>query len=395
MRVHQGPEGDVRLKLSATRPHLRIAALLALSVLSARHGLAAQSATKILEGKGIAIEYPPEWAGVAERVHPWLCKRLESFRDWRPEDDVLRIHRKQDEIVKVISGQLGVTPPGGGKSLAMEKFLRQMIRLMGKAASAIPNPKRIRLWKRQGLVAYLDGGGQLPGYQYDRATNKVSFGVNLISGSSGRVTRPGVVPIVLTESAEDRLVAEAQMRVDRLLIGVQAMVPGLAATSLGSTARIGVREDLDIRLPNVRWFVEGASNYVAWVLVRRYLGEGKAKEFLATLDVMAYADAIGQVDVHSWLAEGATSAGKQASQKRLQSARMAFATHEVMRLVARHGQGTLPKVFAELKKVSDRARSTRKDEEPDEALEWAVLDAITKVTGEDMRKRLMPQKKDG
>lgn len=361
----------------------------------ARHGLPAQSATRVIDTNGIAVEYPSEWAGVAKRVHPWLCKRLESFRDWRPEDDVLRIHRKQDEIVRVISEQLGVGPSGAGKPLAMEQFLRQMIRLMGKAASAIPDPKRMRLWKRQDLVAYLDGGGKLAGYQYDRVSNKVSFGVNLISGSSGRVPRPGVVPIVLKESAADRLVTEAQMRIDKLLIGVQAMVPGLAATSLGSTSRIGIREDLGIRLPNDRWFVEGTSNYVAWMLVKRYLGEGKAKEFMATLDVMAHADAMGQVDIHSWLAEDSSLSAKSTSRKRLQSARMAFATHEVLRLVARHGQSTIPKVFAELKKTSDHLQRVRKDKEPDAALAWAVIDAVTKVTGEDMRKRLTSQKTDG
>ena len=159
--------------------------------------------------------------------------------------------------------------------------------------------------------------------------------------------------------------------------------------------RIGIREGLGIRLPNDRWFVEGASNYLAWVLVRRYLGEGKAKEFLATLDVMAHADTVGQIDIHSWLEGGSGSSAKSPSREHLQSARMAFATHEVMRLVARHGQGTIAKVLAQLKKVSDQARSARKGKKPDRTLEWAVVDAIKEVTGEDLRKRLMPDRTDG
>ena len=355
-----------------------VAACLVVHATVLPRSLEAQSATKALVRHGVVIEYPAEWEGVAQRLLPWLRARIERLEQQRPEDYVLRIHRNREEILEEISHCLGVSQPAG----TMQRFLRQMIQLMGKAVGAMPDPTRVRLWEKNDLIAHLDAGGQLPGYKYDRESNEVTFGASLVSGGSKRVPQPGMAPIVLTQAAEPQLLAEAQGRINRLLNGIESVMPRLAATTLCSTARVGIRQELGVHVPGDMWLVEGASNYIAGELLKRHFTDAMAADFLSALATRPYLDVKGRVDLASW---SGVERNRPCAGQRLRSARLAFATAEVTRLIQRHGRDAIAKIFVELKKAAGERKGR---DRPGSALRSPVPEAIRKVTGEDISRRL-------
>lgn len=355
-----------------------IASVLAIWLLGLAGALPQARGAQSFEHRGVIVDHPTEWGHVAQRLAPWLRERIAPFEQKRPEELVLQIHRGRDLILKEIAHDLGIRQPWP----TMERFLQQMIRLMGRAVSALPDPKHVRLWKRHDLIAHLDAGHSLPGYRYDRQTNRVTFGFDLTSGGAKRVARPGVVPIVLTQATDIALLAEAQNKIDRLMHGVENMLPELAISTLCSTARVGIRQELQIHVPGDMWLVEGTSNYLAYALLKRQFCRFMGCDFSAAPDTRPYMDMRSCVGLASWSERGQDTS---AAEPRLQSARVAFATSEATRLVQRHGRGAIAKVLAELKNA---ASETENRDGPASAPRSPVPEAIRKVTGEDIRARL-------
>ncbi len=325
--------------------------------------------TASLEDRGIYIEYPPVWAPLVRQFHPWLYERLAKLADWRPEDDLIKLHRNRDKVAAYAAKQLGVP----GQPRAMMAYMTQMERLVGKACSAIPNPRRIRLWRRSQLIAYLAAGGQLEGYLYDGKRNVVSFIGQFAEGGGADTKQPGLVPIVLRQTAGPPLLAEAKKRTDRFLSGVRRVVPRLIASAVNSSIRVGIRRDLRVQAPHDAWLVAGAADYLTCAALRRYVSGDIASQYLRVLDVRSYPGLRNRVKLAAWSMKPDEVAMPA---DRLGMAREAFAMAEVMRLLDRHGEDTLAKVFAELRKTGNTTSPT------------AVVDAVKKVTGEDVTSRL-------
>ena len=152
---------------------------------------------------------------------------------------------------------------------------------------------------------------------------------------------------------------------------MQQIVPGLLDTSVVSSVRVGIRADLRLRLPNDAWWVNGAAQYIAWQSLRRCSTGAVVAQFAKQRDTRAHVAMKSRVNLASWSDGPAPSTTED---RALASARMAFAFEEVKGLVSRHGQQALPRIFVELQSSAKMK----------EAPESAVLDAIRKVTGEDM-----------
>ena len=360
-------------------------------------GLAAQdNEVKELHIDGVTIECSPELAPVARELAPWVASRLKEV-GFGKLDAHSFLEKNEEAVLAFIAEKLAMAAPGEH----MRTVSGFMLKAYARIKEGLPDPSHLRLWSREELIRFLDDGGDLRGYTFDRNANTFEFRGGALVTSKGPVQstrKPGYVPILMMPREDETPLDAARRKVEAFLAGFpEGQVPVGAA--FHEIAEFAMLSDVGISGSRRRWFLDGTANYVAWAGLRKFMSPQAAQDFLKAYDVRRFEDIKGKVRLAQWLPMKIAGRPTSREEKRLDYARYCFATHEIMGLVERHGEDVIPKIFRELQKVEAEAHKESSSEAGPEArpeLRFgkpvitidAVLDAIQTVTGEDFRERL-------
>jgi len=343
-----------------------------------------------LRAGGATIEYSNELEAVAREIAPWVAARREKSVAGGLYPYVLLKNANREDVLSFIADRLGVAEPGEYMRIAY----REMLEMHGRDGVPAYNFNRLRLWTREELIDFLEAGGDLGDYSFNPATNKFSargkVGLRIRSPemaetmSAISVQPPGILPILVLPESGGTQVEAAKRKIDGYLRIMETLFTGAAFHEI---AEIAMLAEIGICGERRRWFLEGVANYVAITGMRKFVSERAALDYLRSFDVRQYQALKRRAALAKWVwvPRQVTGSARTPEEAALTYARYAYATHEIMGLVERHGEDVIPRVFAELR--SAKPGPVGPFGKPLVTID-VVLDAIEAVTGEDFRKRL-------
>ena len=353
--------------------HFRLA--LALSSLIA----SGCSNTRTYRSQGVTIQYPSQYASqmepLARSLAPWLAAKLaETDTDPRRAYDTVRDN--QSQALSLIAGKLGLDHPSKTMRVAYRTILRKW-----KRAEVIGlDPRRLTLIAGE--------------WAADAPIPSSVASVDLSMSSRLRWTPWGtpVITVSLPEAKPLSVVVHLSQGpppvelTTRQVENVLSICPLAYARLVGATfhevTELAMHEDLAISGERRRWFVEGVATCVAWETLRTLVSEDAAGEYIARRSTVPYENIKQTVQLSAWRFDDNP---RSHDQWVMHDARYAFATHEILGLIDRHGTDVIRRILLEANRArSERPRRLHKDVTTIDHL----LDAITRVTGEDFRQHL-------
>jgi hypothetical protein len=297
---------------------------------------------------------------------PAFARELEKYRARRDERGGGPPQREQ--IVADINRILGVTEPN---------VLRWQQEAPVPLVGALSGTRLAFCLARSTTIKdYLRGGGQLPGFHYDRASDTAEYTPQiLIKNQPDAVLVPDWELWIPIRPQADFTTCVSQFFESLGGIFGSALTP-VALHEVTEMTLLRRARPMDAHW---RWFSDGFANAITCTLVEKYLGREARNEFARAYDPNDYRAWEKQINLRYWMLLKYCPYGADVPVKTeadLQHARYAYATFEAQRLIDRHGIGC---VRAILDKIA--ARDTRTG--PD------LLRAIQEVTGEDIAARLL------
>lgn len=240
-------------------------------------------------------------------------------------------------------------------------------------------PSRFALWRKADLMARLRAGQQIPGFALDGDDVVASLNANFdappdtpAAELATRITRAWQqlvwpVPIGNGTPAADIDASLANLTDFRQAAAgaEQAAVMTVLHETVESTL---VSEFL--RSPDRRWFCEGVANYVALQVIRKRVGEERAREYYPVDQLLARVGEGSFAELEKWPAAETAAARHYASE--INEANYVRATAVIQRLAAKHGESLLPRWLAEIRKTPAAKANIQ-----------TVYAAYTQVTGEE------------
>lgn len=272
---------------------------------------------------------------------------------------------KRQEILADIRRIIGWTDPNGETlSLSVLGFL-EGFRQARQTYYLVTRPT---------LKAFLRSGGQLPDFIYDKAKDTAFY------EPAWRMKTGGgpVKDLDLTLPIDPNKDVPGQIGEFLRAMREVVMGAGLIGGGIHEVAEVALLHRARPTDSYWRWFSDGFANVIAIEILQKYLGKEAGDGFASAYDVNKYKDLEKEINLGYWISGGyaifLTRTPIEAENK-IFYARYAYATLEAQRLVDRHGLEVLRKVLDE---VAVRESRTGRD----------LIDAIQKVTGEDMKPRL-------
>jgi hypothetical protein len=289
-------------------------------------------------------------------VKPAESKQTEPFQN-------------KDQIIAEINRILGIAD-------ANIEAQRQMLDDLTKP---LPFPKPTFFLVTTATVKdFLRGGGKLPNFKYDKATDTAQYHLQL------RWTpKTGA-----EQSLEFAFPLKSEAEFEQIVAMLFGKLTEIVSASPATATRVGLpihevtEASLVSRLkpqgPYWRWFSDGFANAITVEVLTRYMSENHAQEYREGLDFRQYEHLENQINLKYWMAGQYCVFAFETPieyERRLIDARYAYAMREAQRLTDKHGIDCVHKILDELS-VAD----TRTGDD--------ILKAIKKVTGEDMEARL-------
>jgi hypothetical protein len=356
---------------------------------------------KKITKNGVTVEYLPHLESLAKQIHPWLCQKLKDnpfdyHRDYKNLED------NQDEIVKFIEQQLAFDKPSKSLKPSMNKVLHKF----QNAGKLFPDFSYIQLWLKDDLKKYLDGGGQIPGYQYtpgpdghNQLTMGKEFSTSNIKDSKPIEFRSPLMPVILKTNKSTEYLSEAKKTIESNIDNISKATFLPLSVLLKSISEMAVQEQSNPPMRLIRWFNSGTSGYLTWRILKDFVSEKTANIYLETINVEPYIKNKHIIQLVHWTGDKAPNAKLDQRQQYIKNARELFASYEMIELVKRHGSDTIQKVFTELRKLDPfdeeqikSAPKTISGELVGKNIEL-IVKAIQNATGEDIRPRLLEYSK--
>lgn len=288
------------------------------------------------------------------------------------------LHDRPDEIIDQVNAIVALSPSDRQKA-EQRKMVSTLLRI----------GERVRLPTSGGRTTFylmlldtvkdhLRKGGKLPGVTYDRAKDLASYKFHRAQ-RSGEPDQAREVELFLPVFDVDKP-EEALSEVLGHTRRIWGMTSGaIVLHELAEVTMLKYR--LRPRDLHWRWFTDGFANAITLHILRSNGQEKAAAEYARALDAGRYADIEGQINLQYWLPANLglvpARTGPLESENRLDLARYAFATHEAVRLVDKHGIGCVARILD--KATAGNRRVGRQD----------LLAAVKEATGEDMAQRLL------
>jgi len=328
----------------------------------------------------VVIEYSPgDEAYTDELVRQIADIRAKPVAAPRANAEWGRIEAQRTGYLAAVSGTLALPGPTAEMTSFWSKFITLFRAVEQLAADPLASAPRYQLWRRPELMERLRAGEKIPGFSLGGPTG-LNFRIDFRMEQPvdpAEFWRPRPLPIAIGAGAPPADDIAAGIQKLRVLSGTFHV----AGTDLGPFMLLHEITEAGIiwhyiGSPDRRWFCDGVANYVAWKTLRDKLGAAEAGKFYdLEAELKKYRAAAGTVDLEQWPA--AENMGKENYREDINTANYAFATQVIARVCAKHGDGLLPRWFAEIGKTP-RAQTTMK----------TVYRAYTKITGEDLRSYL-------
>ncbi len=366
----------------------------------------AQAASSLvaLDQGGVKIECVPDLMPMVKQLHPWYVEQLKKY----PADlntDIQRLIKNQEQIVGFLTKQLALAQPSDFMKNDMPKVMAKYLEVGNPA----PDLRRLQIWRRDDLKAFLDGGGSIPGYRYipgPSGDNQLIMEKSISFSEKGDTKKSAVdaplLPVILKNDKPEDDLEEARAFLTEALNNIPKMPPIMAATCLQTQVEMVIRENIYPSLCLIRWFSAGLGGYLTWMSLKNYVSENAAQIYLETQSIKPFEAKKNLVRLVQWIGEEPKSGADSTQEKNmsvgvLQRVRYAFATYEIMELVKRHNADIIPKLFTEVRKHAPTEEELKAAAQPDGRLSGkivirdlnVILDAIQSVTGEDFRPRLL------
>ncbi len=221
---------------------------------------------------------------------------------------------------------------------------------------------------------FLRAGGQLPNFTYDKASDTVTYKAEFKIAS---ISKDGPIedfefsfPIASDETFEKDVTLIFQiLQVEFVRSNVYSAIHEVVEVSLLMQAKPTG--------PYWRWFSDGFANAITTEILKKYTGTEDAEEFAEAYDVNKYKELEKEINLQYWMGLKYCVLHRTPIdyENKLTYARYAYATYEAQRLIEKHGFDCVRKILDE---VCTKKTRTGQD----------ILQAIKKVTGEDMEERL-------
>lgn len=320
-----------------------------------------------VEVAGVTVRYEKSLAGDLADLRRMLSDFLKQEAKNFAQVDALRA--KPDKIIGQVNTILGFSPTDRQKAEQrniLSNFLRVQLRL------ANPGHKTtIYLVTQKSIKDYLRRGGSLPGFSYDKAKDEANYNFFVDMHDTGdKGERHIALPIPARETVKHLagfFTGFGNMQ--------STVTVGLALHELIEVTMMGYR--FKPRDPYFRWFSDGFANAVTILVLKQHLGEKMAAAFAKSYDISKYADLEKQINLLYWMGVGFSIEAPIESEQRLNHARYAYATHEAVRLIDRHGIGCVARILDKACKNEQRNHSRN------------LISAVKEVTGEDIEKRFL------
>ena len=293
---------------------------------------------------------------------PLFERQYKKFLAGRKTSD--QILSKKDQVIADINKILGITRPN------TKKQAKIFTALLGVFSEAEPT---FYLVTKATTKDFLRAGGRLPNCTYDKATDMVQYEPEFETTSTEGPIKEFelAMPVASGEKFEGDVTTIFQIL--QQLVGTRMFDIAIhEATELSLLRRARPTG------PCWRWFSDGFANAITFNLLNKHVGKEAAQEFAAAYDVSGYEDLEKEINLQYWMSLQFCVLRTRSPieyESRLGYARYVYATREAQRFIGEHGLGCIHKILDE---VSGKQSRTGAD----------LLQAIKKVTGEDMQQRL-------
>ena len=271
------------------------------------------------------------------------------------------INAKKKQIFADINQILGISEPD---TEMQDKFWTEFLGVFSI------EKKTFYLFKKSTTKDFLRAGGQLPNFTYDKASDTAAYNPEFKTTSEDGPIKDFELgfPIDSDETFEKDV---SQI--------FQALQVALGRGKLYLTIHEVVEVSLLMRAkptgPYWRWFSDGFANAITIEILKKYTGAENAEEFAKANDVNKYKELEKEINLRYWMGLNFCIKTPLEYENKLTYARYAYAAYEAQRLIEKHGFDCVRKILDE---VCTKKTRTGQD----------ILQAIKKVTGEDIQQRL-------
>ncbi len=298
---------------------------------------------------------------------PFFEKNCQAFLKVAEDNKKETLHNK-DQIIARINSILGIAD---AKTEAQRRMLDDLSR-------PLPFPKPTFFLITEATVKdFLRVGGELPGFKYDNTTDTAEYYLDLWWRSKTDAEKGPQFAFPLKSEAE----------FEQMITKVFGVLTKFASTALTTGMKGGaIHEVVEASLlsrvkpqgPYWRWFSDGFANAIALQILEELVSEQSAAEFAKAFDPNDHKHLERDLNLRYWMAAKycvLPIGGPIDYEGNFTEARYTYATLEARRLIDKHGLDLVDKILEE---ICDKESRTGED----------LCRAITKVTGEDMSKRL-------
>jgi len=322
--------------------------------------------------EGVRLRYERSLAGELDAIKSSLLDLVK--REARDAASIASLREKSDRAVETVNKIVGFSPSRKDKA-AQRALLLGFLDTMDKTIRLTGPGRKVTLYlvTRKTSKDYLRRGGKLPGFTYDKATDKATYEFKM-GGKVGGGEGSGGVELVLPVAADG-----AGKEVAAILAGVGRMRSwasvGMALHEVAEITIVAHRlKPFD---PYFRWFSDGFANAITIHVLRDIAGERAAAEFAEAFDVGSYADLEKKINLLYWMGGDFCVKTPLDSESRLEHARYNYATQEALGLIDRHGIGCVAGILDKACKKASGNDSRN------------LISAVKEVTGEDVEKRFL------
>jgi TPR repeat protein len=326
--------------------------------------------------EGVLVRYDkslkPEMDGIKKSISHFVKKDAANFAE------VKRLGDKSSAFVEQVNKIIGFSPDKEQKAWQRKIFTDFLDMGNGLRLNAPGRKITVYIVMRKSTKDYLRKGGKLPGFAYDKTSDKVSFEWQIKRSTREKVVEKDIDLVI-------PLKAEAVGEVVSEFLGMVSQMSDLMGGAMALHEMVEMTllvHMLKPRDPYCRWFSDGFANAIS-IRVLKNNGEEKSAARLAdAYEVTKHAALLGKVNLQYWMTLGKSvfdesPRGALDSEGDLEQARYSYATHEAVRLIDRHGIGCVAKILA--KTCAIKGGASGQD----------VLNAVSEVTGEDIAKRFL------
>ena len=277
-------------------------------------------------------------------------------------ESVKAINAKKPQIFADIDQILGITKP----DIEMQdKLWTELLRVLSVEKTTF------YIVKQSTAKDFLRAGGQLPNFVYDKASDAATYKLEFkITGEDGPVNDFNLAfPVAYYETFERDVGSIFRVLLD-------ALGPGNISTAIREVVEASLLMRAKPTDPYWRWFSDGFANVITIEILKKYTGAESAEEFAKTNNVNEYKELEKETNLQYWMGLKYCVLHRTPIdyENKLTYARDAYATLEAQRLIEKHGIDCVRRILDEV--------CTKKTEKKQD-----LLQAIKKVTGEDMQQR--------